>query len=275
MARANHAGKPGAQRAEEARDNAEPYWRISKRPIQMLVFLLPLVVYYEVAMLTILSIGDDGALTRTYTNQAHKALLVLFEEVGAEASGWYLPGAALVVVMLTWQVLAREPWRIAPRAMALMVVESLALTVPVLVLGQLAARLSPDLAAPPAFAPGDSGNAVAELSVAGRVAFSVGAGLYEELVFRMLVLGVLHTLLVDVGGMANRGGTAIAVAVSSLLFMAYHWVGADASTLSFAYSAFYLVSGLYFGLVFVARGFGIVVAVHAIYDVITSVFLID
>ena len=81
--------------------------------------------------------------------------------------------------------------------------------------------------------------------------------------FRMLLVAVVHTLLVDVGGATDRLGSAIAVTVSAAAFAWYHPLTAPID------AVFYFLAGLYFGAVYVVRGFGIVVGAHALYDIIT------
>ena len=91
--------------------------------------------------------------------------------------------------------------------------------------------------------------------------------------FGLLLIAAVHLLLVDVGGLKSRTGTIIAVAVSAFAFMLYHELRPD-GVLSLQRLAFFMVAGLYFSAVFVVRGFGIVVAVHAIYDIVTALFLV-
>ena len=248
-----------------SKDFEQPYLDISQEPFQVLIFLLPLVIFYEVAMLSWLRIREA-----TLTNQAHKSLLRLFDAVGIESTGWYLPGLALIVVLLIWHVLVKRPWRVDWRAIGIMWLESLALTLPLLIVAQIAMRLG---------APSEqvltmnAGDAVQSLGVPGKIAISIGAGLYEELAFRMLIFGMVHGLLHDLAKQDERLSTGVAIAVSAILFMFYHWYGAEPNSIPVGLNVFYLLAGIYFGLLFVMRGFGIVVATHALYDIITALFL--
>ena len=89
----------------------EPYARASKAPLHVLVFLLPLVIAYEIGSALYLS-GAGGAPAETI--RATKILSRFFESFGA--AGLYLPGVALVAVLLIWHVLERRPWRGSDRA---------------------------------------------------------------------------------------------------------------------------------------------------------------
>jgi hypothetical protein len=245
------------------------YLNISRRPLQILAFLLPLIVLYEIGLVMLLR-SEHGVLT----NKAHQSLLQFFNAFGvAPSSGFYLGGIVIVVVLAVWHVLNRDPWTVDYGAVGIMGVESLALTVPLLVLGQILTHasmpaLNLELLAQSAPS-GDSGVSLAGLSLVSKLAISVGAGLYEELMFRMLLIAVLHTLLVDVGKASHNVGAIIAVVVSAAAFTAYHPLRDAAGGLSVQKLAFFFLAGLYFGAIYVVRGFGIVVGVHALYDIVT------
>ncbi|MCA9286905.1 MAG: CPBP family intramembrane metalloprotease [Phycisphaerales bacterium] len=239
------------------------YWRESRRPLTILVFLLPLVALYEVGLFVLLP-EHRGILT----NLAHETLLRFFAVFGVTA-GLAVPAAALLVVLLVWHLLLRERWRVDPRVLGGMIVESAVLVVPLLVLGQVIARSLPALA--------DGGaldRRIGELDLLGKLTVSLGAGIFEELVFRMLLVAVLHALLVDVGRLSSSVGSIVAVTVAAAVFTWYHPLRDDAGVLSAQRIAFFFLAGLYFGGIFVLRGFGIVVAVHALYDLAVSVFLL-
>jgi membrane protease YdiL (CAAX protease family) len=151
-------------------------------------------------------------------------------------------------------VLTGESWRLDPVTPAIMAAESVVLTIPAIIFGVLIAG--------GAAATSISPTEVAELSLGSRLAISIGAGLYEELLFRMLLIAVVHTLLVDVGKLSTWTGALIAVVISAVAFAWYHPLS------GFTEAFFFFVAGLYFGAIYVVRGFGIVVGVHAFYDVI-------
>ena len=240
----------------------QQYLDVSKRPLQILAFLLPLVIAYEIGLALLLR-SENGVLT----NKAHETLLKFFAAFGvAPSSGFYLGGIAVVAVLLVWHVLTRDPWRIDGRALGVMACESLLLSLPLIALGQVVIRL---LAANLAFAPSGTDASLEGLNLWSRISISIGAGLYEELMFRMLLIAVIHTLLVDVGKASSRVGAVVAVVVAAVAFTAYHPLSGPTGGISAQKAVFFFLAGLYFGAVYVARGFGIVVAVHAIYDILT------
>ncbi len=241
---------PGAADAERA----DGYGARSRQPLAILAFLLPLVLGYEIG-LAILLRTRDGVLT----NKAHETLLAFFDAFGINASGGlFLGGAVIVAVLLAWHLLNRDPWRIDPAVPAIMWAESIGLAVPLIVLGVVVASREPMAAGA-----GD----LTSLGLSSQLAISIGAGLYEELLFRMLLIALLHTLLVDVARIDGSLGTAIAIVVSAAAFSLYHRPGQVGAAL------FYFLAGLYFAGVFVWRGFGIVVGAHAFYDIIVVLMM--
>ncbi|MHC4080249.1 MAG: CPBP family glutamic-type intramembrane protease, partial [Planctomycetota bacterium] len=211
-------------------DHGPPsYWVASKQPLPILWFLLPPIVAYE-AGLALLLRSSEGVLT----NKAHETLLRFFDAFGLPASGGlFLGGAAIVVVLLVW-------------------------TVPLIVMGVVIGSSS--VAAAPGGGAGPTD--LTAMSIWERVAISVGAGLYEELLFRMLLIAILHTLLVDVGKLRSATGAGIAIVVSAIALTVYHPLADPSATdagLSVRRIAVYFLAGLYFGAVYVVRGFGIVV----------------
>lgn len=238
------------------------YWHAARRPLQVLVFLAPLIVAYELCLALLLQTGDG---LRVNTVEAHKTLLTFFTALGvAPTGGLYLGGIVMLVVLLAWHVLARERWRVEGSVLLLMAIEVLIWTVPLLLLSHLIAA-RPELTAAP------TGPTFAQLDLPSRMAISVGAGLYEELVFRMIIIAMVHTLLVDLGKASELTGSTIAVLVSAAAFTFYHQLRGPDGAISTRKVLFFSAAGLYFGTLFLLRGFGIVVGVHALYDIVTVI----
>lgn len=246
----------------QAPARGEGYFLEARRPIQILAFLLPLVIAYELCLAVLLPAGD-GLVN---TVEAHRALLRFFAVFGIHPTGGlYIGGLAIVLVMLAWHLLTRERWHVDPGVTGLMAVEAVALALPLLVISRIVAGPAPAAAVVAAAAP----RSFADLDIASQMAISVGAGLYEELMFRMILIALIHTLLVDLAGLRHPVGAVAAIAVSALAFTMYHDLHAAGGGISLHRVAFYLLAGLYFGAVYTLRGFGLVVGGHAVYDIIT------
>jgi len=245
------------------------YLELSQKPLQILIFLLPLVALYEIGTwlyATGAAIGAPG--NESITISAYKLLNDFFGAFGV--GGLYLPGVALVTVLFFWHVLARDPWEVHLGVPLVMLIESFLLAMPILVLDQMINRLfAGDSSAAMALL---SGPPLESLSWQARLTLSVGAGLYEELVFRMIVIALVHMALVDLGKMKSGRGAIIALIVSAVAFTFYHDLHAN-GVISPRLIVFYFTSGLFFASVYVIRGFGVVVGAHAMYDAVVIVIL--
>lgn len=107
------------------------------------------------------------------------------------------------------------------------------------------------------------------ISLAEKITLSLGAGLYEELLFRVLLFGLAFW---GVKRLTRRPifsflSTALA---SSLVFSAVHHVGSYGDPFSWPVFAYRALSGLFFVGLYAARGFGIAALTHALYDVWVS-----
>ncbi len=99
-----------------------------------------------------------------------------------------------------------------------------------------------------------------------QLALSIGAGLYEELVFRVLLVGGLAALL---GTLMESSPAAyvLAAGVGAALFSLAHYVGPLGDPFALPSFAFRFLFGLALNVLFLARGFGIAAWTHALYDV--------
>lgn len=94
---------------------------------------------------------------------------------------------------------------------------------------------------------------------------SAGAGLHEELVFRLGGIGLLGRLWLGKEWRKPSQRLAILVLATSVIFSLAHYLGAE----PFAISSFVFrtVSGALFALLFLTRGFAVAAWTHALYDV--------
>ena len=95
---------------------------------------------------------------------------------------------------------------------------------------------------------------------------SLGAGVHEELIFRVILIGGFGILLQKVFGLGRRGALTIAFLVSSILFSAaHHVIGGEAFRIgAFVYR---ILCGLFFACLYQWRGVAIAVYTHTLYDI--------
>src|SRR5213079_1728732 len=95
------------------------------------------------------------------------------------------------------------------------------------------------------------------------VVLSLGAGVYEELVFRLIAFTLLNVLLIDLWKLRKPHAYLWMVLISAVTFALYHYLGTE--RFGWRTFAFRTAAGIYFGLLFLLRGFGITAVAHAGY----------
>lgn len=227
------------------------YLQRSELPFASLVFLLPLIVVYEIGTR---HFATDPAAHTELRIVAFKLMQDFFWLFGA--SGRYLPAMAIVGILLSWHIARNDPWQVKPGTLAGMVIEGTAWSLPLLIFGTAALRY---LAAGPL-----------PMDWRPLIVLSVGAGLYEELVFRLIAFTLLSLILVDLLKLHRFWSGLGMVVLTSLSFSLYHYLGAE----SFSWQSFVFRTGAgaYFGILFLSRGFGITAFAHVAYDVIVVAF---
>jgi hypothetical protein len=239
------------------------YLARSRAPRYSILFALPLLLLYEglSALLT-------GSAVNGVRNGADVLLKSLFLALGGR-DGLIVFGAGLVLLgaVLVWRDQRKAAEPLKPRIFGLMLAESAVYaTVFGFVVGWLTALL---LNGPRGLAIGG----LETLDLSTQLVVSLGAGIYEELVFRVLLVGLLLWTVRVVLGAPKRLATVVAVVVAALIFSAFHYVGSLGDTFTVGSFTFRAIAGLAFSLLYVTRGFGITAWTHALYDLGLSLIL--
>ena len=239
-----HAGSP------QARAVGSDYWSQSRRPLAGLFFAGPLLVIYEVGLICL---GPPAP--RNGADDWMRQTLVL---LGFKA--YFLLPVLTVGILLGWHHVSRQPWHVPRRVLYIMPVECLVLAVALWLSWNLYRFL---LQA----AVHTVGLSVA--GCAGTISCYLGAGVYEELLFRVILLNLGIGLL----AWMRAGPTASVIGgivLSSLLFSAAHYVPGSGDPFRWLTFLFRFLAGAYFAVLFRYRGFGIAAGTHAFYDVLVG-----
>lgn len=106
-----------------------------------------------------------------------------------------------------------------------------------------------------------------QLGVPSGIMVSLGAGLYEELLFRVILVGALLWGSRKLLGWGPVASGTFAILGGALIFSAFHYVGPYGDALTLSSFMFRAVAGVAFSALYVVRGFGITAWTHALYDV--------
>jgi len=277
-----------------ARDS---YLERTSRPISAIVFLLPFIVFYEVGTFCI---NTDVLNQSQIRVVAFVWLQNLLESLGFGGKlAWVAPPLAVVVILGALQITSGKQWRFWLGDILPMAIECVLLAIPLIVLtlflnssagsaGHISWFDDSALRAMPASPPTCfSVNGGGVLSVAGEAAggpsarpllasivTGIGAGIYEELVFRLILICLLMLLFQDAFRFSHKSSIVLAVVISAALFSAHHHIdflsGQPNAIDPFNLTrfAFRTVAGIYFAALFAIRGFGITAGTHAFYNII-------
>jgi hypothetical protein len=234
------------------------YWEASRAPRYSLLFALPLLLLYQ-ALAAAVSAGPRGGVRNGADVLLQNIFVSLAGSRGPLVFMICLIGGGLWLVAKDMRANGR---RLSAPVFGTMLAESvgLALVFGVVVGGLTAALLG---APPPLAAPA----AAQELDRGTILMLSIGAGIYEELLFRVVLVGALAWAAHRVVGWRPPVAGAVATVGGALLFSAFHYVGPYGDALEIYSFVFRTIAGLFFSALYLLRGFGITAWTHALYDV--------
>jgi hypothetical protein len=238
------------------------YWRASRAPRHSLLFALPLLLLYELLAFTL---SHDAILgVRNGADVLLKSLFVgLGGRQGLIAFGLLLLGTGAVLLVRD----LRRSGAIQPGIFLLMLAESVVYALLFgLVVGALTGLLLGGLGSAPEMRL-VAGQVQATLSRPTQLMISLGAGIYEELLFRVLLVGALAWSGRHLLGWGARGSGVAATVLGAAVFSAFHYVGPYGDPVDLPSFTFRALAGLVFSAMYLLRGFGITAWTHALYDV--------
>ena len=216
-----------------------------------IVLVFPLFLLYEL-----------GVLFTDVMNGADLITQSLIRLVGVK--GFVIVQVALGLIMLGLILYLRRHQRFNLRIFIPVLLESgiFALTMGTLIVFVMVdlLHIDPRLAAA-------AGDPVARAGIFERLVLSVGAGVHEELVFRLILLGGLAALGEHVLKQRRWVAVLAAFVISSVLFSLAHHVGPLGEPLRLGVFVYRAIAGMFFGALCQFRGFASAVYTHALYDI--------
>jgi len=237
------------------------YFDISRAPRYSVVFALPLLLAYE-ALAAALA-GPRSA------SQVRNGADVLLKEAFIAVAGRNGPliFIAAVIGIGIWFVardIKRSGQGVRPVVFGAMLAESIALAAIFgIVIGTITMKLLGSLHM---LAIAGPGGPIASMSWVTRLMLSLGAGLYEELLFRVLLVSALAAGARTLFGFGTKGAGVFATLVGAFIFSAFHYIGPFGDPFRLTSFTFRAISGVAFSALYLLRGFGITAWTHSLYD---------
>ncbi len=224
------------------------YWRFSRSAYYSVVAALPLLVVYEI--LVILTQSRYWGI-RNAADMWIRTFLMAFD-LQAQHLTFVMIGIAFALIPLAKT--RSSGVKLKTNYFLLMFAEAFAYSLVLGVALQYILRLS-------GLTAGGLGNGALQ-----NFALSLGAGLFEEIIFRVLLLNLLFFLLSYV--FKSKVTTAvISVLAASFLFSWSHYIGSMADSWQLYSFMFRWIAGMLFTVLYFMRGFAITAYTHALYDI--------
>ena len=229
------------------------YLKHTASPLFGVIIIIPLAIYYEISMILV----HRGA-SAEIRNAADVMFKRLFEQIGFDGPlAGIVMFACLFIITAILQGAHREKegikihWHYYP----VLIAES---TLYAMLLFTMMS-FSMSLMLPPVLA-----------ISAVDVGYCMGAGVYEELLFRAFLLQGLLLLAERLPGKTHLWRLS-ALILSSLLFSAAHYIGTAGDV--FIWSTFFsrMLGGVLLGMIYMFRGLGAAAYTHTIYNIFTII----
>ncbi|MBN2456438.1 MAG: CPBP family intramembrane metalloprotease [Sedimentisphaerales bacterium] len=277
----------------------DSYLERTSRPVYAVIFLLPFIVFYELG--TVL-INTDILNQSQVRVVAFVWLQKALEYVGfSHKIAWMLPPLVVIIILISLQITSCKKWSFGLGDIWPMAMECILLAGPLIVLSLF--LNSSEQPTPNATTIAESGLPYAQAqatlnclspaaiplqtavkyyqadtnNLLANIITGIGAGIYEELVFRLILICVLMIVFQDVLKIARKNSIVFSVLLSAALFSAHHHIifidGRLTTNVPFDGTVFCFrtIAGVYFAILFAVRGFGVTAGTHAFYDIIATI----
>jgi membrane protease YdiL (CAAX protease family) len=223
------------------------YFRLSRSPVYSLVLAIPLLLAYE-SLAIFLNQSDLYGIR----NSADVFLKLFLAYVGIH--GFFGFGAAMIVGLIVFRLLGGVPrlGTLRVGVLVCMLGESLVYS---LVFGAVVSTMVRVFLSQPI-----------PLSLSAQILVSLGAGIYEEFVFRVLLLGVLVFVLRRLLRLQEVLAYSMAALLGAALFSGFHYIGPFGDSFQLPSFLFRFIAGIILTGLYYIRGYGITAYTHSLYD---------
>ena len=225
------------------------YWRSTRSPLYSFLFTVPLFLIYEIGIF--LTSSDDMFVLRNGADALMRQILATFG-----ITGLYWVGLIFFIGFIIAFILQRKYWeetQIHSDYFLLMMVESVGWSVLIyfLMTNIYLLLMNP------------TGSMLVQ-----QVTLAVGAGIYEEFLFRVLLIAGISVILGFIFQWSDKTRNWAAMVIAAGIFSSFHFIGEYGDFFSFNIFMVRFLAGIALGTLYFLRGFGITAWSHAVYDLI-------
>lgn len=264
------------------RPSIDTYWDRTSRPIYAFIYLFLFIVVYEVGLFMLntdvfsLPMGQVPGVVVSFAWVYTALLKIGFNSYGA----WIGAPVVVIVTLIVWQIASNKEPRVLVTDFLPMTLECIGWSLPLILFSVFISNMlsSGGHVAVPAIPQAALLNATPDFqNFLISIIAGIGAGIYEELFFRLYLMMVLVLFMRKFLGMPELRANCFAIVISALLFSIHHHIyflnGSLQTGEPFAMGPFLFrfVAGIYLAVLFGLRGFGVVAATHAYHNIITAV----
>mgnify|MGYP001586114625 CR=1 FL=1 len=218
--------------------NHSNYWKETHTPLYSFIFTLPLFLIYEIGIFSIAA--SDLPLLRNGADVIMRQMMEMFGVFGTYGfSGTFLIGFMVAFLRQKKKLMSTS---IRGEYLLTMLFESIGWAIVLTIVM---------IWFPILLMNGKDGRLIQQ------VVLAIGAGIYEEFIFRVILITGLAAVLEFI--------------LAAMLFSGFHFVGAFGEPPSMYIFLVRLIAGIVLGGIYVLRGFGVAAYTHAIYDLFVLV----
>lgn len=251
------------------------YAERTSRPIYALMYLLAFLVFYEIGSFLV----QPETLQQSLAEPQMRVVAFIWVQNLLEYLGfagrmtWIATPLVVVVILLALQFTSKTSWKVRYGDFIPMTLECIGLSIPLIVLSLVLNRATAEPQAAALLAE----NPAAQHRLFVDVVTGIGAGIYEELIFRLVLICLLMLLLQDFLGFEKKHSIVMSVIISAVLFSLHHHIFFanghlyKGDTFTVGKFVFRAMAGVYFAVLYAVRGFGITAGAHAFYNILAAI----
>ena len=224
------------------------YWKVTKNIYYSMLFIFPMLFLYE--MMCWIQFAGKSAEIRNGADVFLRQLIMGFGKHSESIYGLLLIIVFFGIMFFNRNMVKKE--RLKFTFLLFMFAESLLWSLGFLILMSISERITLSIL---------ERNIIPE-----QFYLAIGAGIWEELLFRVGAIGLCLILLTKIIKYSEIFSALIAILFAAVLFSLFHYIGPFGDI--FTYKSFYIRTwaGIFLGSLYLFRGLGITVYTHIFYD---------